>query len=88
MQEIQPGFGFGYWHIFLPVQRKLKQKMTHQNLTGDSKLAAQSECSICRNLDSLLLYHIISSASFISLLQSITGFGFRLTGFGNLATLT
>lgn len=55
MQEIQPGFGIGYWHISLPVQRKLKQKMTHQNLTGDSKLAAQSECSICRNLESLLL---------------------------------
>lgn len=46
MQEIQPGFGFGYWHIFLPVQRKLKQKMTHQNLTGDSKLAAQSAPSV------------------------------------------
>lgn len=55
MQEIQPAFGIGYWHISLLVQRKLKHKMTHQNLTGDSTLAAQSECSICRNLESLLL---------------------------------
>lgn len=78
MQEIQPAFGISYWHISLPVQRKLKQKMTHQNLTGDSKLAAQSECSICRNG----LPAIRSSASFISLLQSITGLGLDLQDLG------